>query len=56
MVGKSECVLAGCGMRRSDVSYSSSVGVIPVVVFIELFIANSTWVRYSDQSCCLILT
>jgi hypothetical protein len=54
-VGKSDCILAGYDMRWSVIPYSSSVGVIPVIVFIELFMVNSTYMRYSDQSYCLIL-
>jgi hypothetical protein len=41
IAGNSDCVLARYEISQSDIPYKSSVGVILVVAFTELFIANS---------------
>jgi hypothetical protein len=48
IVENSDYALARYSIRRSDILYNSSVEVISIVAFTELFIANSTCVRYSD--------
>jgi hypothetical protein len=35
-------------MRYSNILYSSSIEVISIIAFAELFIANLIYMRYSD--------
>jgi len=48
IVENSDYILARYSIRRSNILYNSLVEVISIIVFIELFIANSIYIRYSN--------
>ena len=48
MIGKSDYILIGYNIRWNIILYNNSMEVILIVIFIELFMINSIWIRYSD--------
>ena len=55
IIGKSDYILIGYDIRWSIIPYNNSMGIIPIIIFIELFMINLIYMRYSDQSYYLIL-
>ena len=41
MIGKSDYILIGYNIRWNIISYNNSMGIIPIIIFIELFMINS---------------
>ena len=48
IIEKSDYILIGYNIRWNIIPYNNSMDIIPIIIFIELFIINSIYIRYSD--------
>ena len=48
MIGKSDYILIGYNIRWNIILYNNSMRIIPIIIFIELFMINLIYIRYLD--------
>ena len=48
IIEKSDYILIGYNIRWNIILYNNSMRIIPIIIFIELFMINLIYIRYLD--------